>query len=223
MVGTIYAGPTLYYGTFEPVAMKLGMIFECGPQGADKKVCEHLAQTISPGIEISSVTLDSKQNLLRDAGKSANGLLRNDGCHHVLVIWDLFPSWKPKKQRPCRHEDRQAVLQGLQQANVQIDLVSLVCIEAELESWLLADERALSEVLSRPQHLVKVSKIKTPEKIPNAKAKLRDIYRQEAGRIYNDQVDAIRIVQAMQDFRRVRRACATFRRFEEKLLAVCQE
>jgi len=202
--------------------MKLGMIFECGPQGADKKVCEHLAQTICPGVEIVSITLDNKQKLVRDSGSSA-ALLLSQGCSYVLIIWDLYPPWGARRKRPCRHEDRQAILQGLQQVNVQIDLVSLICVEAELESWLLADERALSEVLSRPQYPVKVSKIKRPEGIQNAKGRLRDIYRQEAGRVYNDQIDAIRIAQAMPDLNRVRRACATFCRFEEKLLAVSRE
>jgi hypothetical protein len=202
--------------------MKLGMIFECGPQGADKKVCEYLVQKICPGIEIVSITLDNKQKLLRDSGSSA-ALLLSQGCSYVLIIWDLYPPWGARGQRPCRHEDRQAVLQGLQQANVQIDLISLVCIEAELESWLLADERALSEVLSRPTYHARVPRQRAPETIQNAKGKLRDIYRQQAGRVYNDQIDAIRIVQAMPDLNRVRRACGTFCRFEEKLLAVCQE
>ena len=42
----------------------IGLIFECGPQGADKLVCEYLAGAILPGVELSSRTLDNKENLL---------------------------------------------------------------------------------------------------------------------------------------------------------------
>ena len=60
-------------------APTIGLIFECGPQGADKQVCEYLIQHIKPGVKVSSRTLDNKENLLRDAGKVAAQLL-NDGC-----------------------------------------------------------------------------------------------------------------------------------------------
>ena len=49
--------------------MKIGFIFECGPQGADKQICEYLAQQIRPDIKMNSRTLDNKANLLKDAGK----------------------------------------------------------------------------------------------------------------------------------------------------------
>lgn len=72
-------------------ANTIGMIFECGPEGADSQVCEYLAEHIRPGIEIKSVTLDSKVNLLRDAGKAA-ALLLKDGCACVMVVCDLRPA-----------------------------------------------------------------------------------------------------------------------------------
>ena len=73
--------------------MKVGMIFECGPDGADKKVCEHLARMLQPDIEISSVTLDNKPNLLSGCGATAAQLLE-DGCDRIIVIWDLHPPRK---------------------------------------------------------------------------------------------------------------------------------
>lgn len=63
--------------------MKIGMIFECGPDGADKKVCEHLARMIEPDITISSVTLDNKPNLISECGIAAAQLLL-DGCDRVI-------------------------------------------------------------------------------------------------------------------------------------------
>jgi hypothetical protein len=46
-------------------SLKVGLILECGPDGADKKVCEylagvHLARLIGAAVETSSVTLDNK-------------------------------------------------------------------------------------------------------------------------------------------------------------------
>ena len=58
---------------------KIGMIFECGPQGVDKQVCEYLAGHLRADVELAFSTLDNKDNLLRDAGKAAKQLLA-DGC-----------------------------------------------------------------------------------------------------------------------------------------------
>ena len=99
--------------------MKVGMIFECGPNGADKAVCEQLAKMLKPDLEISSVTLDNKPNLLSDCG-DATALLLAEGCDRVVIIWDLYPPWREKKQRPCRQEDRQAIMNSLQKAKVSI-------------------------------------------------------------------------------------------------------
>ena len=81
--------------------MTIGLIFECGPQGADKQVCEYLAKAIRPGVALTSKTLDNKENLLRDAGRVAAQMLK-DGCHCVLIIWDLRPSWPDRREKPCR-------------------------------------------------------------------------------------------------------------------------
>ena len=44
--------------------MTIGLILECGPQGADKLVCEYLATHIRPGVKVASRTLDNKKDLL---------------------------------------------------------------------------------------------------------------------------------------------------------------
>jgi len=68
------------------------MIFECGPAGADKKVCEYLARQLQPQLEIISVTLDNKPKLINNCGRSAAQLLKA-GCDRVVIIWDLYPAW----------------------------------------------------------------------------------------------------------------------------------
>jgi len=115
------------------------MVFESAPQGAEKSVCEHLARVIRPEIEISSATHRNKPELIADCGKDVVNLLK-EGCKRIFIIWDLFPAWRKKNEKPCRKEDREAILQSLKQAGVQNTPVILICIREELEAWLLAQE-----------------------------------------------------------------------------------
>lgn len=196
----------------------IGMIFECGPQGADKLVCEYLTQHIRPGMKIKARTLDNKDNLLRDAGKVAAQLLR-DGCCCVLVIWDLRPAWPDKQVRPCRRDERQAVLARLAEAGLPPTApVALVCIEQELESWLLANERAISAHLSTPAHPYMIQKVKSPDQVTQPKSAMVQHFKRARGWVYDDKVDAVRVLKAAAlDLHRLRRS-ATFARFETKLL-----
>ncbi len=43
--------------------MKVGLILECGPEGADKKVCEYIVRHYAPEMKIDSITLDDKRNI----------------------------------------------------------------------------------------------------------------------------------------------------------------
>lgn len=199
----------------------IGMVFECGPQGADKQVCEYLARHLRPGIEIKSRTLDNKDNLLRDAGKVAAQLLK-DGCACVLIVWDLRPAWPDKKAKSCRHDERQAVLMRLTEASVSANApVVLICIEQELEGWLLANERAISALLSTSAHAYAVPKVKTPDSVMQPKAAMLGHFKKARGWRYDDKVDALRVLKAsIVDVPRLRRS-PSFARFEAKLLA-CQ-
>ena len=129
--------------------MKIGFIFECGPEGADKQVCEYLACEIRPEITPVSRTLDNKPRLLQDCGLVAAKLLE-DGCERVLIVWDLRPAWPGKKA--CRKVERDAVLASLAKAGIADKPVFLVCIEQELESWLLADEQNIRQVIMFPMN-----------------------------------------------------------------------
>lgn len=127
--------------------MKVGMIFECGPDGADLHVCRHLARSLQPDIEIAHVTLGNKPQLVAECGTAAAQLLA-EGCERVVIVWDLHPPWRLNKQKPCRKKDREAIFSSLSRAGVDALQMSLVCIEEELEAWLIADGRALTSVLS---------------------------------------------------------------------------
>lgn len=195
--------------------MKVGMIFECGPDGADLQVCRHLARLLQSDIEISHVTLDNKPKLVAECGSAAVRLIAA-GCERIVIVWDLHPPWRSNRQKPCRKEDRETIFSALSRAGVDAIKVSLVCIEEELEAWLIADGRALSSVLSRPAHPVQVRDTKKPEKMRKPKTHLIKVFQQH-GHSYVDRIHARKIVEALPDLTRVRR-CATFVRFAEKVM-----
>ena len=193
--------------------MKIGMIFECGPNGADKQVCEYLAHRLLPGIDVDPVTLGSKPGLLSGCGPAAANLLR-EGCERIIIVWDLYPSWG--EEPPCRKEDCEKIQASLSKFDVPIQQVDLVCIEQELEAWLLADGRALATVLSRPTHPVKVPDRKNPDQARNPKKQLNQIFKKNLRPPYVDRMDARKIVQALPDLKKIKRS-ATFVRFAVKL------
>lgn len=199
--------------------MKIGLMFECGPQGADKLVCEYLANQLRPGVQLVSSTLDNKPNLLAEAGKVAVKLLA-DGCHCVLIVWDLRPAWPDTKNKPCRHNERQALSQSLAQAGIaENQPVYLVCIEQELESWVVADENCISEFLSTAAHPYTAKKVSKPDRVQNPKSVMMNHFKTARGSRYDDKIHAVKILsQNSLNWRRLRRS-ASFARFESKLMA----
>ena len=195
----------------------IGMVFECGPQGADKLVCEYLAQQIRPGLLVRSRTLDSKVNLLRDAGKVAAQLLK-DGCACVLVIWDLRPAWPDTHRKPCRAAERAQLLDTLAKQGLQGAPVYLVCVEQEFESWIVADEAKLSAFLSTAAHPYSVPRVRRPDREKNPKSLVMKHFATARGLRYEDRVHAIKVMRTAPppNWPRLRRS-DSFARFEAKL------
>jgi hypothetical protein len=198
--------------------MKLGLILECGPDGADKKVCEYVVHRVNDIIEIESVTLGDKKTLIENCGLAAAQLLR-DGCHRVVIVWDLYPPWEEDRKSANCVDDCNQVRTSLAAAGVTSARVHLVCVIKMLEAWLLADGHALSSVLSRPAHRVTIRHTKRTEEIKDPKARLKRLFKQTRGYEYEDRTDAIRIIQALPNFNQVRR-CPTFSRFVLKATGV---
>lgn len=207
--------------------MKIGFIFECGPEGPDVQVCRDLVHKLDPTIEFVSSTLDNKKNLVEDCGAVAKVLL--DECKKVIVVWDLYPAWRERGVRPCRHEDRQAIFQSLGAENVDslgaenvdLDKVVLVCIQEELEAWLLADHRALTAMLQplkHPHPVSRISRFPNPDSIRNPKKRLTRIFTRELGpgRRYVDYQHALLIARKIQDFTKIKRSIS-FQRFALKV------
>jgi hypothetical protein len=204
--------------------VRIGFIFECGPAGADQQVCEYLARKLLPGVECISRTLDKKVHLLNDAGRVAAALLA-DGCDRVLIVWDLRPAWPDKKHKPCRRIERVALLEILDKVGIADQSIFLVCIEQELESWLLADERKLAKHLSTSAHQYTVPKVRHPDREQQPKATVINHFKAARGWRYNDKVDAVRVVSRGEPaWDRLRRS-QSFARFERKIkgkLMSCQ-
>jgi hypothetical protein len=200
--------------------MSIGFIFECGPQGADKQVCEYLAGEMLPGVTCQSITLDNKPNLLANAPMAARTLLA-EGCERVLIIWDLRPAWPDKAAKACRAAERQTLLDALTNEGLQGAPVYLVCVEQEFESWLMADEAKLSAFLSTPTHEYKVPKVRRPDREKNPKSLVMKHFQMARGMKYEDRVHAIKVMRTNPppNWARLRRS-ESFARFEAKLAAV---
>lgn len=196
--------------------VKVGIICECGPEGAEVQVFPELARRIDASLKIECVPLDQKPRLVRECGKAAATLL-SQGCRRVVIVWDLYPAWRDRRNRPCRHEDRVAIHQSLEATSVDVSKVGLVCIREELEAWLIADGRGVSAVLSTDAHPVRIRHGRNPETIRNPKAKLNDIFRQNAGRQYSDRQHAIQIVRKLLDLSRLE-SIPAFDRFKTELV-----
>lgn len=198
--------------------MKVGLVLECGLNGPDDQVCRLLIGRLRAGVDIEVAGMSGKHKLISDCGQATANLL-HAGCDRVVIAWDLRPAWQGTKVQPCRRRDREQIQKSLAAARVNPAKVFLVCIEAMLEAWLLADERALEAVLNRSAHPVRVKPVRYPEREPKPKAVLRELFKQNGWPPYNDVIDAIRIARAIPDWTRLRR-CSTFVRFAKKAVDV---
>lgn len=199
--------------------MKIGFIVECGPQGAETEVIPHLARMVDGRIVPEVIPLDRKPVLKQECGKWARALLTR-GCRHVVIVWDLLPDWGEYEGRGCRHDDKEEILESLRLAGLKSSdpRVRLVCIEKMLEAWLIADGRALSEILSTAAHPVKVPHRKDSESIADPKAAMIEVFRKSGNRYsrYVDRDHAIKIARKLPDLSRLHRL-ASFAHFERKL------
>jgi len=197
--------------------MKLGFILECGPEGADLKVCKNLVGRIKPQDEFVPITLDNKPKLISGCGNAAKQLFQS-GCERVYIIWDLFPDWRDDRTRPCRKEDRDNIFESLNVAQVPLDNVHLICIEEELEAWLIADGRAISSFLSTQTRKITIGHERNPDQVQNPKKKMNRHFTQNRGVNFNytDYLHAEKLVALIPDFQKLRRS-ETFKRFYLKL------
>lgn len=202
--------------------MKVGMVFECGPRGADEKVYIYLAKKLNPSIVIVPTPLDSKRKLIKECADQAKALLEIEDCEMVIIIWDLQPHWEEAKKTLCVVDECKIIRNSLDKAGLTVQQkqrVHLVCIEQALETLLLADERAIEVYLNerRKEHPCKVNHFKHPEHLPKPKGILRKIF-QDVGRTYEDWRDAEEIIRRA-DIDKIWR-CESFARFADKVAGI---
>jgi Domain of unknown function (DUF4276) len=201
---------------------KVGFIFECGRDGPDYQVARYLLGRLNQNIEMEPRFLDNRPRLLSECGPVAYELLKT--CKRVVVMWDLIPPWE-KSKKPCRSDHKALASKSLNDAKVKLSKIVLMCVEQELECWLMADRRALQIVLSGLKHPHQVGQLpeynRPDRQIAKPKTELISIFQRELGRTrkYSDRNHALRLAQAIPDWTRIKRS-NSFRRFAEKAALV---
>ncbi len=199
---------------------KVGFIFECGRNGPDYMVVAHFLGKLNAQFEIVPKFMDNAERLLDECGGVASELLKD--CSRVVIMWDLEPAWGGKA---CRNEDKKRVTDSLDGAKVDKRKVLLLCVEKELECWLMADKRALETVLGiykHPHPLGKIPEFKNPDtEIERPKTELVSLFETELGRgrKYVDRIHAMLLARAIPDWSNIRRS-DSFCRFAEKAARV---
>jgi hypothetical protein len=197
--------------------MKIGIICEGGLQSEDQQVLRALAQRIVPGTQLEVHPQGNKPELFANCGSVTEALLASGYCR-VLIVWDVQPRWG----RPDgAQQDNQDIQRELAQHGLaNHPCVFLVPIKAELEAWLLADGSALSQVLSRPAHPVRVSNTSNVESQANPKKRLGSIF-QRNGKPYVPTTHAAQIVASLKTNFGVLGKVPSFRQFGAALTDAC--
>lgn len=196
---------------------KLGLILECDSGGPDQTVFECLVRRLSPDTKVLAKALGSKKGIHAKAADVATELVDVDQCELVLIVWDQRPFWEDELTgvvaKNCRDERAMMLdhLKGLTESVAS--RVRLLCISAELETWLLADDSAVREYYSSASHKCKWKGIKYD---PNGNAKgeliaLSKKHRGHGGR-YSDFFEAIRIARLIKTTKNLR-SIPSFKRF----------
>ena len=195
--------------------MKLGLVLECDTGGPDELVLSCIARRLAPGIEVQAVGLGSKEQVFLKGEETARELVESSRCDLVLIVWDLKPFWEPAAEKNCKAETREMLnsLANLPAATRR--KIRLLCLTWEIETWLIADERAVSEHLSTRAHKVRF-RCKNPLSKTDPKAVLDRECKRYRGNTqrYLAVREAIQIAQCMHDTHRVRRI-PSFTRFAD--------
>jgi hypothetical protein len=196
--------------------MKIGYVFECGPDGGDMKVFRELTSRITNGAEFYYEPLSVKSSLLKDCGKAVKRL-KGLKCEKIFIVWDLYPAWRVDKGKPCRHEDKVAIKASLAAEGLTENEIIFLCLEEELEAWLIADGRVLNNYFSKPHRPVdEIKNEKNPDNVSDPKGRLIGYFKQYRGALYEGTIHAEQIVKGLEDFQKIKKS-ATFSRFHYKL------
>lgn len=196
--------------------MKLGLVLECDTGGADELVLTCLTRRLRPGTSVQAVALGSKAAVFTKGVEAAVKLVETDKCDLVLIVWDLKPLWSEVAAKDCADEAAEMRKQLEAVSSPTRKKIRLLCLSYELETWLIAEDRAVSAFLSTPAHKVKFKAPKNPTSKTDAKAFLNTTITKVRGprNRYVDYKEAIRIVKLWPDTSRVG-AVDSFQRFSK--------
>ena len=128
--------------------------------------------------------------------RALSARLFDAGCKKVIILKDLHTSTPSEIEGKFRGEGFQSQ-------------VSLCIVVKAIESWLLADEKALSDYLGS-----EVEAISNPEDISEPDELLEDIFRREKGRSYiKGGRDPDEIAKRLR-LRIVEKKCPSFKEFK---------
>jgi len=185
--------------------MKLGLVLECDAGGPDDLVLTCFARRLSREIDVESTALGRKEQLFLKGVETAVELVESSECDLVLIVWDLKPYWN--NATPNCEAEAEELRDKLQAAHeTRASKIKLLCLTWELETWLIADARAINAHLSTPEHKSKF-KCTSPLTKTDAKAFLDGECRKHRGktRRYVDFREAIQIAREIPDTSKVGR------------------
>lgn len=201
--------------------MKLGFVFECSPGGGDIKVFQHILKLINPAFNFEAnfhhAALKSKKELEKECGKEVRRL-KELGCQKIFVVWDLIPVWK-EDGTPCRHNDKEAIKKSLAAHNLKPNDIIFLCVEKELEAWLIADEKALKDFFIIKNSMKnEITRVKTPDTHHDPKGLLSKYFKLYRGaRSFEPMIHTKPLLKNFTNVRNLRRS-ESFKRFYFKLV-----
>lgn len=194
--------------------MKIGLILECQRGGPDQQIYEHLLGELYPSATVETYPQNNKLLLMENAATDCAMALSVDKCDFVFVIWDLSPAHPDRNAKLCMKTEKDLLLNELATKRINLDNVKLICIEYELESFLVADGRGLTKYkqeIARPHPVEDFVDCKKKAQQKNPK---EVIWKYVSKAKYNDTVHALKILKYLNgDYSRIRRRNACFERF----------
>ena len=162
-------------------------------------------EEISKKLGVKSIIRRQRGKIsVKEASAFAEELLRS--CEKVIILGDADCNEEGERKR--LQEIYKSLPEGLRES------VHICIIVHELESWLLADENAISKVIGK-----NVKPVENPESIHNAKEYLEELLLEEAGKKYSTKSlpKLKREIAKHVNVEKLKEKCASFADFGRKV------
>jgi hypothetical protein len=179
----------------------IGFVVE-GP--SDEKIIQEISRKLRINAEIRRPTRGEKIQSPKKTSSYTKDLLYK-GCEKVIILKDSHSSNPIKVEEDLRNKLKEESLKDKMDKNVKICIV----VHA-IESWLLADEKAVGNYLN-----VRIEKIRNPESIYNPSEKIDKIFKKFKGykrKYYKGGEDPREIAKRL-DLENIMEKCPSFKKF----------